>query len=240
MPINLWQGDWHGRIPAGNVHQRSREVVRPTGGIVRGKFPSRKTGRMVHHEGLLELDAIYLFETSPRIVRYSEQPERINFPDGAKLRRYTPDFELVLDSGEIILVEVKPSHFYQKEDVRHKLDRVAEHLARSEKPFVVLTEETLSQEPRLANLRWLYHQLPRISPTYEAMRVGLERHGSGLPLPYKDAITLFAVNNIHPSSLLVAGLLICPLEQPIYHDTHLHINEENDNGWFFIKKTHGF
>jgi len=54
---------------------------------------------MVHHEGLLELDAIYLFETSPRVVRYREQPPTIHYADGAKLRRYTPDFELLLVTG---------------------------------------------------------------------------------------------------------------------------------------------
>jgi hypothetical protein len=62
---------------------------------------------MIHHEGLLELDAIYIFETSPRIVRYREQMPAIRYADGARLRRYTPDFEVVLDTGETITVEVK-------------------------------------------------------------------------------------------------------------------------------------
>jgi len=45
---------------------------------------------MIGHEKLLELDAIYLFETAPQIERYVEQPEKIRYPDGALLRRYTP------------------------------------------------------------------------------------------------------------------------------------------------------
>ena len=94
MSENIWEGRWQGRSPFGDVHTRARTVVRPSGGIVRGKFPSRKNGRMVHYEGLLELDAIYLFETSLRIVRYREQPHTYLYPDGEKLRRYTPDFEL--------------------------------------------------------------------------------------------------------------------------------------------------
>lgn len=40
MASNLWQGTWQGRSPAGDQHRRSREVVRPTGGIMRGKFPT--------------------------------------------------------------------------------------------------------------------------------------------------------------------------------------------------------
>jgi len=119
MPKNLWKGMWNGCRPVGDIHQRSREVISPSGGIVRGKFPSRKNGRMVHHEGLLELEAIYLFETSPRIVRYREQPITINYPDGARLRRYTPDFELVLTTGEIVLIEVKPIRSLQHDEVRH-------------------------------------------------------------------------------------------------------------------------
>ena len=117
MASQLWQGTWLGRSPAGDQHRRSREVVRPTGGIVRGKFPSRKNGRMVHHEGLLELDAIYLFEASPQIVRYREQPVTIKYPDGARLRRYTPDFELVLTTGEVVLIEVKPMRSLKDDEV---------------------------------------------------------------------------------------------------------------------------
>jgi len=93
MTSNLWNGCWRGLTPAGDVHRRARNVITPSGGIVRGKFPSRKNGRMVHHEGLLELEAIYLFECSPCIIRYREQPVTIHYPDEAKLRRYTPDFE---------------------------------------------------------------------------------------------------------------------------------------------------
>ncbi|MEQ1559260.1 MAG: hypothetical protein ABL933_10055 [Methyloglobulus sp.] len=90
MTVKPWQGNWQGRIPIGIAHQRSREVVFPTGNIFRYKNPSRKTGRMVHVEGSLENDAFIHFETSPLIVSYTEQPEKIHYPDGAKLRRYTP------------------------------------------------------------------------------------------------------------------------------------------------------
>lgn len=120
MSSHKWQGTWRGQSPAGDTHQRSRIIVRPTGGIVRGKFPSRKNGRMIHHEGLLELDAIYLFEASPQIVRYREQPVTIKYPDGARLRRYTPDFELVLNTGEVVLIEVKPMRSLKDEEVIHR------------------------------------------------------------------------------------------------------------------------
>lgn len=77
---NAWNGKWQDGSPVGDHHERSRKIVRHTGITIRGKFPSRKNGRMVHHESLLELDAIYLFETFHRVREYREQPARINYP----------------------------------------------------------------------------------------------------------------------------------------------------------------
>lgn len=240
MSSNLWHGRWRGVTPAGDVHRRARNVISPSGGIVRGKFPSRKNGRMVHHEGLLELEAIYLFETSPRIVRYREQPITINYPDGAKLRRYTPDFELELNTGEIVLIEVKPTRSLQNEEVRHKLDRVAEHMRRSEITFVILTDNTIRQEPRLSNLRWIYHRAARVPPSPDAIIVAVNKYRSCFPLSITAASTLFNVGGIDPYSLLLAGHLRCSLEQPISQETLINIELEADNGWFCITQEHGF
>lgn len=76
MTSNLWNGSWRGRAPSGDSHRRSREVISPSGGIMRSKFPSRKNGRLVHCEGLLELDAAHLFElVSGKTIRVEVKPE---------------------------------------------------------------------------------------------------------------------------------------------------------------------
>ena len=62
MATNLWSGHWNGRTPVGDDHRRARQVISPSGGIMRGKFPSRKNGRLVHHEGLLDEDFQQFFE----------------------------------------------------------------------------------------------------------------------------------------------------------------------------------
>jgi len=240
MSKNLWQGAWRGSQPDGDVHKRARNVITPSGGIVRGKFPSRKNGRMVHHEGMLELEAIYLFETSPRIVRYREQPVTINYPDGDRLRRYTPDFELVLITGEIILIEVKPISSLQHDEVRHKLDCVAEYMRRSETAFVVLTDQVIRQEPRLSNLRWIYHRSSRVPPTSEAITVAINKYRSCFPLSIAVASTLINVAGVDPYSLLLAGHLRCSLEQPISLETLIDIELEVNNGWFCIAQEHDF
>jgi hypothetical protein len=240
MSKNLWQGAWCGRRPDGDVHKRARNVITPSGGIVRGKFPSRKNGRMVHHEGLLELEAIYLFETSPRIVRYREQPKTIHYPDGARLRRYTPDFELVLSTDEIVFIEVKPVSSLKHDDVRHKLDCVTEYMRRSETAFVILTDQVIRQEPRLSNLRWIYHRAQRIQPSLDAMTVAVNKIRNRFPVSLAAAIAFINVGGVDTYSLLLAGHLRCSLDQPISQETLIELNMEADNGWFCIAQEQGF
>lgn len=142
-------------------YKRARNVISPSGGIVRPKIPSRKNKRMVHCEGLLERDAAILFETSPHIARYGEQPITIHYPDGNRLRRYTPDFEVLLHSGESVYVGIKPERNLAKDDVKHKLACVTEYFARSGKRFAILPDTVIRQQPRLTNLYWLYKKSPR-------------------------------------------------------------------------------
>lgn len=236
----LWQGMWRGGAPNGDDHKRARTIVRPTGGIVRGKFPSRKNGRMVHHEGLLELDAIYLFEASPLIARYREQPPKIRYADGDRLRRYTPDFELVLATGGVVLVEIKPELRLRAEDVRHSLDRINEHMERNSVSFAVLTDQVIRCEPRLANLKWIYHRAPRVPPTRSALDVALLRHFAQFPLSISAACQLFAGSGTDPYSFLLAGQLQCDLGVPVAADTILTLSTEANHEWFRISQEHDF
>jgi hypothetical protein len=240
MAANQWGGLWSGRQPVGDVHQRAREIVRRTGGIVRGKFPSRKNGRMVHHEGMLELDAIYLFETSQRIVRYREQPETIHYPDGKKLRRYTPDFELLLTSGELVLIEVKPIFYLKGSEVQHKLKAVAAHLSRTNQAFDILTEKNIRITPRLDNLRFIYHSASRVPHTHDYLSAALNRYRNEFPLAIDRAISLLAKHSITPYCLLVSGLVHCDLNVQIGLHTQLHICEGHENAWLFSAKEYGF
>lgn len=195
---------------------------------------------MVHHEGLLELDAIYLFEASPQIISYREQPRTILFPDGERLRRYTPDFELTLSTGALVLVEVKPCRSLLNADVRHKLQRVTMHLQRSAQPFVVLTDEILRREPRQSNVRSLYHQTSRRWPTDAACINALQAHRPRFPLQWSAVKQRLADRSIHPANLLFKGLLKCDLDVPLSHDPMLHLTEEDGDAWICIAQGHGF
>lgn len=234
----IWRGTWNGRTPNGLKHQRARAVVRPTGAIMRGKFPSRKTGRMVHHEGMLELDAIYHFETSPLVAQYTEQPQTIQYADGPRLRRYTPDFELQLTSGGSVFVEVKPHEFSNEPDTKAKLDKVTNHFERQQQSFVVLTEQVLQMEPRNSNLRRIYHLAPRLLPTYLKCFANLQQLHDLFPMSLGVAIPLLSGKDLDPYSLLLLGLLTCDLNSPLNDNTILA--KESKHGWFRLSDRFGF
>ena len=240
MSANWWNGTWRGISPDGQIHNRVRQVISPSGGIVRGKFPSRKNGRMIYHEGLLELDAIYLFEASPLVVSYREQPYAINYPDGSRLRRYTPDFELTLRTGKRVLIEVKPFCRLESDEVRNKLNCVGAYLRRSAKDFVVLDDRDLRLEPRQSNLRNIYHRAPRVPRSMAAYQAALSHHERRFPLPIASLTHLLNEQLIHPFSLLLVGLLRRDLDQPISSETLLHLIKEEDDVWFCIAQGHDF
>lgn len=239
MAPNMWEGKWNGRTPLGDTHRRAREVI-SSSELVRGKFPSRKNGRMVQHEGLLELDAIYLFETSPRIVRYREQPRKINYPDGERLRHYTPDFELVLLTGEVVLIEVKPAEKFRNEEIQHKFDRIKSHMHRLGLAFVILTDEHIRVAPRLANLRWIYHRASRVPPTAAQAWNQLTRYQEIFPTSFEDSSSLLKQSGGDPYSLLMLGLLCAQFDAPFSLNAELNVTRELDHDWFFITEEYGF
>lgn len=233
MKTKFWRGSWQGRLPDGDKYKRSRDVVRPTGGIVRGKFPSRKNGRMVQYEGLLELDAIYLFETLPTIVRYREQSLPINYIDGSKSRRYTPDFEVTLDTGEVLTVEVKPSAKLNETETGNKFKSIQNYYCLQNRQFVILTENELRREPRQSNARWIYHQAPRLPLSADAIEFAVHEIQHQLPAPISKVATLLEKRSVDPYSALIAGFLRCEVDVSISPETQLHINKENDDAWIF-------
>lgn len=240
MTTHLWSGRWNGREPVGDPHHRARQVISPSGGIMRGKFPSRKNGRMVHHEGLLELDAIYLLEASPQVVGYREQPKTIAYPDGDCVRKYTADLEVTLASGELIWIEVKPATFLQKAEVLHKLACVSSHLKRCGQAFVILTDEELRREPRQANVRTICHHAMRQRFSAGLARSALYRCAEELPATLARTTAMLAPYGVEPHGLLMAGLLRCNLDMPLSPTTQLTQATEADHGWFWLAQEHGF
>jgi len=110
---------------------------------------------MVEYESLLERDAIYLFEFSPGVISYQEQPALIHYEQGGNLRKYFPDFEVTLRTGEIIHIEIKPSQKLMSKELDQKLTAISQFYWEQGRLFRLLTDADIRQEPRLSNLKVL-------------------------------------------------------------------------------------
>lgn len=133
---------------------RARTVLTPSLTWIKGRFPSRKSGRTVHWESQLERDLVYLLEFDPAVVEYAEQPETTTVEWQGRRRRYTPDFRVVRRDG-VCMVEVKPLERALKPDVRAFLERLADHYAERGLRFLVMTEREIRRQPWLANVTLL-------------------------------------------------------------------------------------
>lgn len=215
---------------------RVRTVITPSGGIVRGKFPSKKNNRLIHHEGLLELEACYLFELSPYVTSYREQPIKIQYPDGIRLRTYTPDFELTLSTGDTVLVEIKHSTILARAELQEKYSQIAAHMQRTHQSFSILTEASIRQEPRLSNLRLAYRELLPHAPTLTRLD-SLLPHLAALQSPsIHEANVMLKPYGVCAFDLLASGYLTCDLTQPLASSTQVLINYGGDHDWVRISE----
>lgn len=225
-------------IPWSTGQTPVRKIVTRSGGIPRGLFPSRKNNRMVAYEHLLEADACVLFEMSPQIAAYHEQPTHISFPDGDRTRLYTPDYQLELTDGRQFLVEIKPARRLAAPEIRDKFDRIEEHMHRLGLSFIVLTDELIRKQPRLTNLRRLRYDAPLSPVDYDAIRRSLRT------IPHSGLITLGQLIALLGSStvvdLLTRGHATCPLDRPLSHETPVNIFLESKHEWFLIDERTGF
>ena len=154
-------------------HNRSREPVTRSRMTVRGRFPSSKNGRMVDWESQLERRACYLFEFSPAVLSFHEQPEPIRFWVNEKYSKYTPDFRLSLSNQETWFVEIKPYDHLQRPDLSERLFLASESYEEDGYKFIVITDEELIHPALESNLTLLkYYQ----SHELEAMTADHARH----------------------------------------------------------------
>src|SRR3546814_13519379 len=117
---------------------------------------------MVVFESILERDVIMLLEFSGAVSSFEEQPIRITYSDGDRMRDYYPDFRADLITGECLHLEAKPTAKLMLPKVATQLAAVTSHYAqhRSE-TFRIITEAVATAEPlhtTLASLRALRAQ----------------------------------------------------------------------------------
>jgi TnsA endonuclease N terminal len=210
-----------------------RKVVTRSGRHIRGLFPSTKNQRMVAWESLLERDAIVLFELSPGVVSYEEQPSVEIYYDDSSPRKYFPDFAVTLRNGSVAHVEVKPAKKLKGRATRDRFSLIATQYERQARQFWILTDDEIRVEPRLSNLKLLaYHCRETLSPLHlDALLGSFEHQTSGTFASF--ARTLGGPNFVY--RLLAAGLLICDLNEPIQSGTVIQTTfkgAQNDSLYF--------
>lgn len=199
----------------------ARPVINRYGRRFRGYFPSHRMGRMVAWESLLELDAILLLEFSWGVLSYREQPALIQYYDGDKVRDYYPDFELVLEDGSLLHLEVKPSAELAKPAIQAKYSAIAAHYQSRQQAYRIVTEQEIQREPLLGNVRTLAYltgkksqqQLPDVQAVAKAM-------GSD-ELPF--LIVERMLGREMTLRLIARGTLRCDLAQPLSGETPVFV-----------------
>lgn len=192
----------------------ARKVVTRSGRKIRGVFPSRKVGKLVEWESMLERDTILLLEFSPGVKNYRQQPQRVDYADGDTLRRYYPDFEVITTCDEIIHLEVKPSSQLAKPDVRHKLRMVAEHYVRQGMEYRILSEDIIRRSPVSQNVT-LLRQHFRYDLSLRAIGEALQQQLAQAPRPFDQVAAQIGRHVL--LKLIAQGQVACNLTLPFDH-----------------------
>ena len=126
---------------------------------VTGSFSSRKNGRMMGYESLLERDNMILLEYDDDVEGFDEQPVQISFKKGVK--PYVPDVLVRYKSGrKPLLGEVKHSSDLMKNRDKYapKFDAAKKYAEEQGWEFGAVTEKEI-RIPRLGVLKFLREYL---------------------------------------------------------------------------------
>lgn len=142
MDITITRVDWGRRVipPSRSTHVRGWHPVRPGHGAI-------------PFESLLESKLISRLAIYAELIRIRSQPVTIEYRNGGRLTRYTPDFRIELESvpqelkalgfEKETFVEVKP--LVRSLKVEHVLGRQFQALrAATERPITLVTDWDIS------------------------------------------------------------------------------------------------
>ena len=205
--------------------QRAREPITRSRGLVRGQFPSAKTGQMVAWESQLEEKACYLFEFCSAISGFRDQPQKIEYPCSARIRTYYPDFELTLRTGETVYVEIKPLLKLFQPDNFDRFRCIANAFEKNEQSLYVLTEEDLPSKQRVRNLvvlrSYVRHGIP------ETIKENIAEWVRSNTAPIFQTLINAVGSRSIALALIAQQKIAVDLEQPLSVTTAIFSIEEN-------------
>jgi hypothetical protein len=187
-----------------NIHKRtviSKWLYRHSKIGITGKFTCNKNINPLFFQSYLELGVLRYFALDNSVDLMDSQTGTMKWlPKGKKaLRNYTPDIILVLESGELIFVEVKPSDKAEG-DEKEKLDEIRLTFEQAGYSFRVVTEKEVPYEMFVNAGHLLQASIEHFETSF--LEVIVESISSMLP-------NIFSFSEFH-QSLLRFGFPVCP------------------------------
>lgn len=201
----------------------ARKVITRRGRRFRGYFPSKKLGRMVAWESLVERDVILLLEFSPGVLSYREQPVLVQYHDGPDIRAYYPDFEVVFIDGQSIHVEVKTAQDLAKPVIQKKYRTIAADYARRQRGFRIISDQDLRCGELQKNL-WTLASIHRIGDRPSDSRGMWLGHFKNDPVSF--AVAEAQIGRPALLRLVASGIAFCDLRLPLEGNTPVQLVRE--------------
>lgn len=124
---------------------------------VTGYFPSKKNGRSMFFESMLEKKLFLTLEFDNDVVSYLEQPIKIEYKNKNRNTSYHPDCLINYKNKESELIEVKYSTdlVIKKDELKPKFDIARKYAQENGLLFKTFTEQNID-ELVLLNMEFLY------------------------------------------------------------------------------------
>lgn len=196
-----------------------RRVVTRSGKGIRGKYPSRKMGKMVVWESILEADAIRLFEFNTGVAAYYAQPSTETYHDERGVaHEFVPDFRVDWQQGGTLLIEIKSTADAAYPPTQRLLGLKAMALQTQGKDYRVLTPAQIRLQPRFDNLKLLErHYRSHLSTEAMQLLQGISRN---MPFRIRDLEPILGSAAV-VFGAIACGALLSDLNTPLNQETHV-------------------
>lgn len=201
---------------------------------VTGGFASRKNGRMMGFESLLERDYMILLEFDDAVERFEEQPLKIPVKKGVK--PYVPDILIHFNGSDRqlrrpLLAEVKHTSDLARNREKYdpKFERVREYATDRGWDFRIVTEKDI-RIPRLSSLKFLRDYLHSAPEPWQADCIIDALQAEGRPMSLDALLDRLCKGDserlrLVPAVWHMAAIqrIAIDLEQPINDKTRLSL-----------------
>lgn len=208
--------------------------------FVTGKSCSKKNGRMIGTEANLEPDFVELLNFDRNVIKFEEQPVRIEYEIRPGVwSRYTPDMlvyyrDLASPNGEkIVLYEIKKRDLIKKEWPAYRPKfKAAYRYARERDWYFKLVTDREIRTSYLDNVKRLNHQIKNVpTPHIKDSILAVVESAPAVTIQHLiNSLSQNGLDRAHVLSgiwyLLAAGLLSTNLHIPILMSSYINLTKE--------------